>query len=110
MLLVRGQLEGADVDVSCWGRFHDRFVKHDGQWRIQKRVPIYEKDRLDPVLPNSQLRLDTDALAQYPHGCRHLVYVQSRSGATIAPDLAVPGNAVVARLEAESAAWLTSEA
>ncbi|VCU69036.1 hypothetical protein PIGHUM_01096 [Pigmentiphaga humi] len=106
MLLVRGQLDGEEVDISCWGRFHDRFVKHGAQWRIVKRVPVYEKDRLDPVLPGSRLKLDPAALAQHPDGCRHLVYLQSRGGADIAPDLAVPGSAALARLEAESAAWL----
>ena len=106
ILLVRGHLDGVEVDVTCWGRFHDRFVKRDGQWRIQKRVPVYEKDRLDAVNPAGRLTLDGEALAAHPYGCRHLVYLQSRGGATIMPDLAVPGSAALARLEAESAAWL----
>ena len=106
ILLVRGHLDGVEVDVTCWGRFHDRFVKRDGQWRIQKRVPVYEKDRLDAVNPAGRLTLDGEALAAQPYGCRHLVYLQSRGGATIMPDLPVPGSPALARLEAESAAWL----
>ena len=106
ILLVRGYLDGVEVDVTCWGRFHDHFVKRDGQWRIQKRVPVYEKDRLDAVNPAARLTLDGAALAAHPHGCRHLVYLQSRGGATIMPDLPVPGSPALARLEAESAAWL----
>ena len=106
MILVRGNLDGVEVDATCYGRFHDRFVKRDGAWRILKRVPVYEKDRLDPVDPAATLNLDRQALATYPDGCRHLVYLQSRNGATIAPDIAVPGSASLARLEAESAAWL----
>ena len=106
MLMVRGQLDGVEVDVTCWGRFHDRFVKRDGLWRILKRVPVYEKDRLDPVDPAARLTLDAAVLALHPDGCRHLVYMQSRNGASIVPDVAVPGSVVLSRLEAESAAWL----
>ena len=107
MLMVRGQLDGVEVDVTCWGRFHDRFVKRDGLWRILKRVPVYEKDRLDPVDPAARLTLDATVLALHPDGCRHLVYMQSRNGASIVPDIAVPGSVVLSRLEAESAAWLS---
>ncbi len=106
MIMVRGKLDGVEVDVTCWGRFHDRFVKRDELWRILKRVPVYEKDRLDPVDPAARLTLDTEVLAVHPDGCRHLVYLQSRNGATIMPDIAVPGSVALAHLEAESAAWL----
>lgn len=106
ILMVRGKLDGVEVDVTCWGRFHDCFVKRAGQWRILKRVPVYEKDRMDPVDPALRLTLDVEALATYPTGCCHLVYLQSRNGAHIAPDIAVPGSPVLARLEADSAAWL----
>ena len=106
ILLVRGRLDGVEVDATCWGRFHDRFVKRGDDWRILKRVPVYEKDRLDPVDRSATLVLDTQALARHPDGCRHLVYMQSRNGATITPDLPASGNEALARLEAESAAWL----
>lgn len=106
MLMVRGKLDDVEVDITCWGRFHDRFVKRDGLWRIIKRVPVYEKDRLDPVDPAARVTLDADVLSAYPAGCRHLVYLQSRNGAVIATDLAARGTAALARLEAESAAWL----
>lgn len=106
MLLVRGKLHNVEVDVTCWGRFHDRFVMRDGRWRILKRVPVYEKDRLDPVDPAARLVLDAEVLAVHPDGCRHLVYLQSCNGASIAPNVAVPGSVALAHLEAESAAWL----
>ena len=110
VLMVRGWLDGVEVDVTCWGRFHDRFVKRDGEWRILKRVPVYEKDRLDAVDPAVTPTIDRDALARQPDGCRHLTYMQSRNGATIEPDSAVPGSEALARLEAESAAWLVAKA
>ena len=106
VLLVRGRLDGVEVDATCWGRFHDRMVRRDGTWRILQRVPVYEKDRLDVVDPGTRLVLDAEALARYPEGCRHLSYLQARNGATIMPDLAVPGSGALARLEADSAGWL----
>lgn len=106
ILLLRARLDGVEVDATCWGRFHDRFVKRDGRWRILERVPVYEKDRLDPVEPAAKLALDPEALARLADGCRHLTYIQSRAGATIMPDLAVPGSAALGRLEAGSTAWL----
>ena len=108
VLMVRGQLDGVEVDATCWGRFHDRFVKREGQWRILKRVPVYEKDRLDAVDPTATLSIDREVLARHANGCRHLTYMQSRGGATIMPDSAVPGSEALARLEAESAVWLAS--
>lgn len=108
VLMVRGRLDGVEVDATCWGRFHDRFVKREGEWRILKRVPVYEKDRLDAVDPTAQLVLDAQLLAQQAEGCRHLTYMQSRGGATIIPDPAVPGSEALSRLEAESAAWLAT--
>ncbi len=109
VLMVRGKLDGVEVDATCWGRFHDRFVKQNDQWRIHKRVPVYEKDRLDTVDPAATLSLDAASLATFPEGCRHLVYLQSRGGASITPHLPVPGSEALTRLEADSAAWLAGE-
>jgi hypothetical protein len=44
------------------------------------RQPIYEKDRLDPVDPAAELKLDQGLLAQFPEGYRHLAYLQVRIG------------------------------
>ena len=109
MLLLRSRVEDLEVDATCWGRFHDRFVKTGGQWRIALRVPVYEKDRLDLVDPAATLRLDPELLARLPEGCRHLTYLQSLAGMHITPDVPVPGSAALARLEAQSARWLAGE-
>lgn len=112
MLLVRGTLDGVEVDATCYGRFHDRFVKAEGRWRIQQRVPVYEKDRLDVVDPDStlKLKLKPELLARHPDGYRYLAYLQAHSGAEITADLPVPNSDSLARLYAEGAAWLSAEA
>ena len=107
MLLVRGQLEHVEVDVTCYGRFHDRLVKQpDGAWRILQRVPIYEKDRIDLVDPAATLTLDPDVLARHPDGYRHLAYLQSAGGASITQDLPTPGSVALDRLYTGGQAWL----
>lgn len=106
ILLVRARVEDVSVDVTCFGRFYDQFVRHEGAWRIHKRVPIYEKDRLDPVELSHPVRLDPEHLARFAEGYRHLAYVQSLDGATLTPGLPTAGSAEEARLYAEGAAWL----
>ena len=109
MLLVRGMLEGIEVDVTCYGRFYDRFVKPDGQWLIQKRMVVYEKDRMDVLDPALTLKLDHEELMKRPDGYRHLAYLQSRAGASITPDLPTPNSPQLARLYAEGEAWLGAD-
>ena len=60
--MQRGLVHGVLVDVACIGRFYDFFEKRDGRWAIVLRQPIYEKDRLDPVLPGSVIEFDRDVL------------------------------------------------
>ena len=86
-LLLRAQVDGVEVDITAWGRFFDRLVCAQGEWRIVQRDPIHEKDRLDPVDPQASLKLDSSRLATLPRAYRHIAYVQSQGGARITPDL-----------------------
>lgn len=110
VLQLRAAVHGVEVDVTCHGHFHDLFVRDAGNWRIQQRVPIYEKDRLDPLVPGQVLRLDEERLSALPEGCRHLTYVQSLGGAQITPELPVPGSSALERLHAQGRAWLLGAA
>ena len=49
-------VDGAEVDVTCAGRFYDFLEWRDGRWGVVRRQPAYEKDRLDPVDPAAGLR------------------------------------------------------
>ena len=98
ILLVRGNVGEAAVDVTCFGRFYDRFVRCEDAWRIARRVPIYEKDRMDPVDPTRPIQLDHAALARFAEGYRHLAYVQSLAGAALTPRLPTPDTEAEARL------------
>ncbi|QSI33280.1 nuclear transport factor 2 family protein [Variovorax sp. RKNM96] len=108
ILTVRGKLGSVEVDVTCQGRFYD-FLRNADGWRIQRRVPIYERDRMDPVVPGTPLELEAERLAAYPEGYRHLAYLQTDGGARIAKDLPTPNSDALTRLCEEGSAWLRRE-
>ena len=107
-LMVRAQIDGVPVDATCYGRFHDRLVKQNGAWRIQRRVPVYEKDTLCAVHPEDALTLDASRLQAFPAHYRFLAYLQSLGGATITPDLPAPNSPAEHQLFKEDDAWLSS--
>ncbi len=90
ILMVRAHVGDVPVDVTCYGQFHDRFLRMPDGWRIRIRVPIYEKDRLDPLEPGRAVLLDDAKLASFAEGYRYLAYVPSLGGAVLSPDVPVP--------------------
>src|SRR5579863_7999168 len=64
----RAAIDGVVCDVVCTGRFYDFMAERGGRWGVVLRQPIYEKDRLDPVDPASNLALDAKLLAEFPEG------------------------------------------
>ena len=102
----RATVDGVAVDVVCTGRFYDFFAKRGGAWKIVRRQPIYEKDRMDPIDPSARLALDPALLGRFPEGYRHLAYLQTRIGYTIKLDLPQLKGPVVEALYAHGRAWL----
>jgi hypothetical protein len=102
----RGLIEGVLCDVVCTGRFYDFVVKHEGQWKMLHRQPIYEKDRVDPVDPAATLKLDQDQLAKMPAGYRHLAYIQTRIGYKVKMDMPMLTGKEVEGLYQRGAQWL----
>lgn len=105
-LLLRDQLDGVEVDVTCYGRFVDRMIKQSGRWALLTRTPIYEKDCLVPSRPGRAPHLDESALANYPSGYRHLAYLQSRGGATVQMDIPAHNSDQQRQLYEAGRAWL----
>ena len=106
ILLLRGPVHGVEVDVTCYGRFYDFFVRDAGHWRIRTRSVIYEKDRLDPVDPAASVKLDAAQLARYPEGYRHVAYLQASAGMSVTQGLPTPNSEALSRLYAEAEASL----
>jgi SnoaL-like domain len=106
----RAEVDGVTVDAVCTGRFYDFFALRDARWAIVRRQPIYEKDRLDPVMPGTKLELDSALLAQFPDGYKHLAYLQTKAGFKV--KLGLPGlrGPEVETLYREGRAWLAGSA
>jgi hypothetical protein len=105
----RGPVHDVLCDVVCTGRFYDFFEQRDGRWGLVHRQPIYEKDRIDPVDPAANLRLDAERLATLPEGYRHLAYIQTGIGYKVKMDMPQLRGAEVEQLYARGKAWLAGE-
>ncbi len=42
----RSAVHGVEVDVVCTGRFYDFLTVENGDWKLLRRQPIYERDRM----------------------------------------------------------------
>ncbi|WP_396910717.1 nuclear transport factor 2 family protein [Mycolicibacterium sp.] len=102
----RSDVHGVVVDVVCTGRFFDFLSRENEAWKLVRRQPIYERDRLDPVDPSATLVLDEARLNRFPEGYRHLAYLQEEAGFTVKPGLPGLTGVAVEQLYAEGAAWL----
>ncbi|HUN26835.1 MAG TPA: nuclear transport factor 2 family protein [Steroidobacteraceae bacterium] len=103
----RASVEGVPCDVVCTGRFYDFLEQRGGHWGMVRRQPIYEKDRIDPLVPGTAVKLDRALLEGFPEGYRHLAYLQTKIGYTVRRS-GLPGlkGPEVERLYAQGRAWL----
>ena len=51
LILIREFIDGTLFDYTSYARFYDLFEKRGALWRILEWNRIYDKDRLDPVVP-----------------------------------------------------------
>lgn len=102
----RAKVDGVMCDVVCTGRFYDFIEKRKGKWGIVLRRLAYEKDRLDPLDPSADLKLDRKLLDSFPEGYRHLAYLQTRIGYKVKLDLPGLDGPALDALYAKGAAWL----
>lgn len=102
----RATAHGVPVDVVCTGRFYDFFAREDGHWRIARRQPIYELDRLTPVDPAARIELDQERLQRFPEGYRHLAYVQTEAGFQVKNGLPGLTGEAVQQVYRDGASWL----
>ena len=109
-IATRQPVDGVLCDVVCTGRFYDVLEKRDGRWGLVLRQPIYEKDRIDPVDPATNITLDRTLLEQFPSGYRHLAYVQTKAGFTVNRHLPGLDGPEVEALYCQGAGWLRGEA
>lgn len=105
----RGEVHGVLVDVVCTGRFFDFLEKRDGKWGMCLRQPIYEKDRMDPIKPDTTVTLDEQVLAQFPVGYQHLAYIQTQVGYPVKKDMPGLKGEEVEKLYQTGEDWLAGK-
>jgi len=102
----RGLVEGVPCDIVCTGRFFDFVTRHEGEWKLLHRQPIYEKDRIDPIDTAAVPKLDAERLASFPEGYRHLAYIQTGIGYKVKLDMPMLKGPAVDELARRGARWL----
>jgi hypothetical protein len=104
----RASVDDVTCDVVCTGRFYDFLERRSGRWGIVLRQPIYEQDRLDPVVPGAALMLDHEVLERFPVGYRHLAYVQTAIGYEVKDDMPGLIGPAVQAVYRRGADWLAN--
>ncbi|OBJ83283.1 nuclear transport factor 2 family protein [Mycobacterium sp. 1245852.3] len=102
----RGLVHGQLADVTCTGRFYDFLLRCADGWKIVRRQPIYEKDRIDFVDPAATVSLDERRLSGFPEGYRHLAYLQEEAGFSVKDELPGLAGDAVELLYRQGKTWL----
>jgi hypothetical protein len=94
-----------ECDATAWGRFYDFFERRD-RWAICRRVAVYEKDRIDPVVPGAAIPLEAARLAAMPKAYRFLGYSLALGGFPVASDLPTDDSPALEQLLRDGEIWL----
>jgi hypothetical protein len=107
-ICVRESIDGYLFDYTSYARFFDLMVKHEGAWKIFKAACIYDKDRLDPVVPGAVPPSFFDAvpLAGTESGFACMRFRQGKRGRTVPPGIVLGGTPAEQALREEGVRWL----
>ena len=109
MVMNRDHIDGHLVDFTIHLRLYDRLERRQTEWKILRMNGIYDKDRIEPVIPGSipagffegvQLGGPDAAIAM----ARWRI---ERRGGTIRPGMAIGGTESEKTLRTEAEAWLS---
>jgi SnoaL-like domain len=105
---VRDRFDGHLFDLTASVRMYDRVERRAGTWRIARMVVIYDKDRMDAVLPGSVPAGFFDGIELHgPNaGMAFMRFRNAKVGRTMPPDVVVGGSDTERRLRAETEQWL----
>ena len=110
VITVREFIDSHLFDFASHARFFHLVEKRNGAWRILQANCIYEKDRLDPVIPGSVPAsfFDQVKVAGPDNGFAFMRFRQTKKGRTI-PPVPLAGSAEEAALRAEARRWLAGD-
>lgn len=108
MVLNRSYFDGHLFDFTIYLRLYDRLERRQRAWRILRMEGIYDKDRLDPVIPGSLpagffdgLRVSGD---QSPVALMR--WRLEKRGRQVSSEIALAGTEGEKKLRAQAEAWL----
>jgi len=107
VITVREFIDGHLFDFASHARFFHLVEQRGGEWRILQANCIYEKDRLEPVIPGSVPAsfYDQVKLEGPDNGFAFMRFRQIKKGRTI-PKVPLAGTPEEAALRAEAKRWL----
>ena len=108
-ICVRESIDGYLLDYTSYARFFDLMLKHDGVWKIFKASCIYDKDRLDPVVPGAVPPAFYEAvpLSGAESGFAYMRFRQGKRGRTVPAGIVLGGSPAEQALRDEGLRWLT---
>lgn len=108
MVIGRNSFKGHLFDFTLYLRLYDRVERRQGQWRILRMDAIYDKDRLDPVIPGSVPAGFFEGInLTGPDAAIGLMRWRiEKRGGKIPSDLPIGGTDSERQLRAEAEAWL----
>jgi hypothetical protein len=108
-IMIREYIGETLYDCTSYARFYDLFEKRDGVWRISEWQTIYDRDRIDPVVPTSQ-QAPLYAQAEFKGAESAFAFMKLRQtlkGRTVPASLVIAGTKAEAELRRRGAAWLS---
>jgi SnoaL-like domain len=111
MLLIREYIDEHLFDYCGNLRFYDLVEKRDDVWRLFKASCIYEKDRLDPVIPGAVPGsfYDATALAGTEAGFAFMRFRQMKKGRSVPPTIVIAGSPAEDALRRDGRQWLINQ-
>lgn len=106
IIMVRASAPFGTVDTTSYARFIDMLEKRDGAWKVQKRVAVYEKDRIDPVDMPALPPALFEGLDQFPAELRFLAASMKRGGIELSKTVVLDKSEASKALYGEADAWL----
>ena len=109
MVLIRETIDEHLFDYCSHLRFYDVVEKRDGVWRLLKASCIYEKDRLDPVVPGAvpaSFYAAVDPTGSEP-GFAFMRFRQMKKGRAVPSGIVIAGTPAEVALRDEARSWLS---
>ena len=107
-ILIREYIDETLCDCTSYARFYDLFEQRDGDWRILEWNTIYDKDRVDPVVPSWDCSaLYAQAELQGPEsGFAFMKLRQAKKGRTVPGTIVIRDSEGEKKLRQRGANWL----